>query len=651
MQSVRAPGFWQAPLAPAALAATAGVVADRYGDIPLEFSLVAVAACLAAWACTFAGRQGGLAFLYLLGAVAALGAAYHHGYREVFAADDIGAFAPDEPRPAVLRGAIEEEPTASPAPPHDPLRSFDRRVLTRTVLRVTSLRQREGWVSASGLARVMVIGGLKGEVHVGDEVELVGRLVAPRGPSNPGESDYASAFRDKRIRAVVIVREAPDSVRVLAESSPLSPASWLAQIRGWAHRTLEALLPPEQKGLAMALLLGENYMLGRADWDKYQRTGVIHVLAISGQHLSILAGFFWLLRPRFFLRRRPSACVLALFLLAYALLAGGRPPVMRPAVMVCAVCVGVLLRRNTWHANLFALAWLAVLVLNPTDIFDAGCQLSFLAVAILTLALPRPLTPDPNPTHAWGLQRRGVSGQDPLQELKQDPLQELIEKSRPAWEERLRSVGSTLFLAYKANLAVWLGVGVLVAARFNLISLAGAVIGPPVALLASVALLAGFFALVLATWCWPLAQVAAWLVSWGLAGCDALVTWSERWPGAYWYVPDVPEWWAWGFYVVLLAALTVQPLRRRWRQVSLGLLAWLCLGLMAAARPPAEQELRFTFLAVGHGGCAVLETPDGRVLLYDAGATGGPDVTRQFIAPYLWSRGVRRVDEVFLSHA
>jgi competence protein ComEC len=61
--------------------------------------------------------------------------------------------------------------------------------------------------------------------------------------------------------------------------------------------------------------------------------------------------------------------------------------------------------------------------------------------------------------------------------------------------------------------------------------------------------------------------------------------------------------------------------------------------------------LRCTFLAVGHGGCTVIETPDGRVLLYDAGAISGPDITRRFIAPYLWSRGVHRIDEVFLSHA
>src|SRR5262249_14769781 len=94
--------------------------------------------------------------------------------------------------------------------------------------------------------------------------------------------------------------------------------------------------------------------------------------------------------------------------------------------------------------------------------------------------------------------------------------------------------------------------------------------------------------------------------------------------------------------------------QRRWRWAVLAGLVWLCVGLVGAdwksASTPAD-EFRCTFLAVGHGGCTVMETPDGRVLLYDAGALGGPDVTRRQIAPYLWNRGIRRIDEIFLSHA
>jgi competence protein ComEC len=97
--------------------------------------------------------------------------------------------------------------------------------------------------------------------------------------------------------------------------------------------------------------------------------------------------------------------------------------------------------------------------------------------------------------------------------------------------------------------------------------------------------------------------------------------------------------------------LLLEPLRQRWRWVVLAGVGWVCVGLVSGAGRLPSDELRCTFLAVGHGGCTVLEMPDGRVLLYDAGAIAGPDVTRRQIAPFLWSRGIRRIDEVFLSHA
>src|SRR5438128_7169068 len=92
-------------------------------------------------------------------------------------------------------------------------------------------------------------------------------------------------------------------------------------------------------------------------------------------------------------------------------------------------------------------------------------------------------------------------------------------------------------------------------------------------------------------------------------------------------------------------------LRRWWSWCVLALLVWLTVGLANSAARPRADELRCTFLAVGHGGCVVLETADGRTLLYDVGSLGGPEMTRRHLAPFLWQRGIRRIDEVFLSHA
>jgi competence protein ComEC len=95
----------------------------------------------------------------------------------------------------------------------------------------------------------------------------------------------------------------------------------------------------------------------------------------------------------------------------------------------------------------------------------------------------------------------------------------------------------------------------------------------------------------------------------------------------------------------------LESLRRHRHWLALAGLAWLCVGLAGGAAPRSADELRCTFLAVGHGGCTVIETPDGRTLLYDAGAMAGPGVTEGHVAPFLRYRGIKRIDELFISHA
>jgi competence protein ComEC len=116
-------------------------------------------------------------------------------------------------------------------------------------------------------------------------------------------------------------------------------------------------------------------------------------------------------------------------------------------------------------------------------------------------------------------------------------------------------------------------------------------------------------------------------------------------------VSDVPEWWVIGFYVGLFAIVLTPSLRVHWRMMAFAAVGWLAIGLSADYLRPREDCLRITFLAVGHGGCTVLETPDGRTILFDAGTMTGPEITQRVIAPFLWSRGIRRIDDVLLSHA
>ncbi|MBI3822657.1 MAG: DNA internalization-related competence protein ComEC/Rec2 [Planctomycetes bacterium] len=609
---------------PVALALTVGIILDRFWVVPLVASLGAGVVCMAAWFLFANTPKKWLALLYLWGCVAAFGASYHHWQRYHVDTSDLNRFADHDGKPTRLRGTLHSAPIAQ-AGQRDPLRSFPTKDATRFILRATHRQDlaTRTWSEVTGLVQVTLVGRTD-DITVGDEVELLGRLALPDDAANPGGFDYASFLRDQGVTTLLTVLET-DEVTLVRRGWPTSVFGVLAMVRGWGQRTLARDFTVQHE-VASALLLGEGADMTGEDWDRYQRTGVLHVLAISGQHLVVLAGFLWLASWLLGVRRRTAAPTIAIFLIAYALLTGGRPPAMRAAWVVAVYCGGILLQRPVAHANTFALAWIGVIAINPSDIFNAGCQLSFLAVAMLV----------------WGVSR--------WTDAPSDPLERVLDEARP-WHGRVvRWLVRWVLLLYAINAMVWLAVAPLVAAHFHLFSPVALIIGPPVTLLTSLALLTGF-AFLLLSWCWPLAWVFGWVTQGSLLGCEWLVAFGLKLPGAYFFVADVPVWWLWLFYVPLLVGLTTPIPWRVSRWLLVVGCAWLLLGALLQVLPHRSGEFRCTFVAVGHGGCTVIETPGGQVFVYDAGATGGPDVTRRHIAPFLWSRGIRRIDALILSHA
>lgn len=614
--------FADAPLVPFAVAASAGLILDRFVGVPFDLALIASGMAAVAW--FFVHQQSRMSVALLWFAVAGAAAAHHHGHRHIVPPDDIGAVATEMPTPVKLRGVMLEEPILrkKSTDPFAPVRRTETESFT---LAVTSLFGNSGWQPASGTVRVRIDRDPEQPLGVrcGNTVELVGQLAKPRPPGSPGEKDATAVALDKQLRGEVHVKGGPTGV-VRIESGGWSLSRLIAEIRGYGTRTLTESLPTPDAGVARALLLGDGTGMDRAEWEAYTRTGVVHVLVISGQHLAVIAAVVWFVAVLAGVPNRRAAWIVAAVVLAYAVVTGLRPSSTRAAMMVSAVCGAVILRRPPHPANSFALAWLMVLMLDPTEPFDLGCRLSFLSVFVLVWGCSRWLKPAPL-----------------------SPLDQLIDESRPPWVRMLRSFGRAVIGLFAMNAILTAVNAPLLMAEVNVVSPVSLLVGPLLMLASVVALVSGFALLLLAPL--PLlGDLAAFATRISLQVCDFLVNTAADVPGGSVYVCGLPAWWLVGFYLLVAGVVLVEW--HHGRRVFVALAAWVLLAL-ALPSGRTSDELRVAFLSVGHGACVVLETPDGRCLMYDTGASSGPEAVRRVIAPYLWSRGHRRIDELFLSHA
>ncbi|MGB8932130.1 MAG: ComEC/Rec2 family competence protein, partial [Anaeromyxobacteraceae bacterium] len=227
---------------------------------------------------------------------------------------------------------------------------------------------------------------------LGDRVRLRARLRPPQGPKNPGGRDPAA-----RLRALGGTLEAAAQTPIVRVAEP-SPLAWLERSRRrWAEAT--SVLPAREAGILRAIGTGDRGGLDRETSSAFARSGLAHVLAVSGLHLVVVAwGLFRLISAaaircdRLALHhdaRRIAAVVALPATFVYALATGAGPPVLRAALGAAAAFLGILWRRELDALAALAAAALAVLALEPGSILDPSLQLSFAAVAGLALGSHR----------------------------------------------------------------------------------------------------------------------------------------------------------------------------------------------------------------------------------------------------------------------
>jgi len=633
----------RAPAVAVVLAFDVGIIVDAHAPTNgwWGWNLAAIALLIAVvlrlWRCSRCS------LVCLLLAVAGLGAVRHHAVWFVGEPDNIGLFAREEPQPARLIGTIAERPQLIRDSEDESSRPWGSPERTTLIIHSQQLRDGDRWLEVTGGVRVAV-SGLASDLQIGDEIELIGRLALPERPRNVGEFDLAEYLHKQGIRATLRCRSL-DAVtfrhrpkKVIAHFHRLRVAA-----RGHCERLLREKLSPDSSSVALALLLGTRTRMSSQRREAFIESGTMHVLAISGLNVAILAMFVGGVCRLCNFSRGLTAIAILTLVGGYAAITDAGPPVVRAALLVFLSTLGWPWDRPTHANNLLAVTALGVLWWNPTDAFNTGAQLSFLAVGVILWLSER---------RGWQLEETQIAADPAKPKTEAELQQELAEKlPKTAIRKFVTGCWSLTRDSTAVSLFVWLFSSVMIARQFHLVSPVGVLANIPLIPVATVALclgysvlLVGFFSSTLAGWIavpfdWSL-QLMLWIVD-----VAADLSCGHR------YVPTPPTWWLIGA-IVCLATLfwwIRGPLQKHlgWRAFWL----WTLIGLIVPLWPREPGPLRVSVLSVGHGLSVLVETPSGRTLLYDVGMMGNGRRAREIIQQTLWHRGHSRLDGLMLSHA
>jgi competence protein ComEC len=437
-------------------------------------------------------------------------------------------------------------------------------------------------------------------------------------------------------------------------------------------------LSPDDGAMLAAMLTGDRTLLGHRLRAGFERTGSFHLLVVSGMHLAIFAGLvFWMARRARLSRGWASLATIGLSL-AYALFTGFGQPVQRAFWMVTLYLIGRLLWRERRPLNAIGFAALVMLAVNPDALLDAGFQMTLLSVfAVAGVAVPAAeKTFGPYLRAARGLWLLPIDPTLPPRAAQfRVSLRMIAMGLRPflgAWLASSlfpRCVRLMLLVLelVTTSLAIELFMVLPMAVDFHRITMTALPVNILIVPLLGILLPLALLTLLLVLAVPKLAVVPAMALAFVLHSVSGLVRvfGATRFGDFRIPAPQPPA----IAVAVLLMVLAVVLIRSR----RLGLPA-ACAALLLAAslavfpRPLMHRAgaLEISTIDVGQGDSLLVITPRGKTLLIDAGGIvgagglsgGSPsqqtsnfDVGEDVVSPMLWSRGIRRLDAVAITHA
>lgn len=485
--------------------------------------------------------------------------------------------------------------------------------------KVYSAKTAAGWTNAAGTIKFYISEDTNC-VKIGDSFETFCKLRKFQSADNPGQFDTAEYMRRNNVYLSASIKSA-NAITII--DSPHSPKNSPIRIKSKLHQfAVSALLNDTEEdkyiSLTEAMVLGSRTKIDGSLYNAFIKTGLVHLIALSGLNVGILAGLAWWLGVQlgFLHKGRALVCIagVAIFLLVIPL----QPSALRAGIMAAIFCLSYFFSVRANLLNTLAISAIVLLLIKPTDFLDAGFQLSFAATLGIILFYKQFLN----------------FLMSPFENLKNPVLCKFLK---------------IVLAAFSTGCTAWLAISPITVWHFCQIQLLSAIWTVAAIIPATAIIILGTLKILLNPLLPTIAAGLAVIINFSALVLSKLVIFFADVPFTY-IITGKPH-----ISIILLICLLILLWRAfPFRKTALNLIYPAVILLLFASvfcvnKFKNFNSLQLTVLSVGHGQAAIVNI-DGQNIIIDAGSISQNNVGGNIVNPFLDYSAIDKIDSVFISH-